>query len=215
MLLDAHFALLQRPVQQGESQAEAGIEGRSLAARRSQALTALVRLTSAAPCQELLYMQERLRVLHWARKHSKCVFYLYFKSLFGFALIFLFCSVNNTTALCQCFGLRYSETPQLVQIFTVMSISTQWDRKFQLFPSSYLPCCFVQACQLAVVTTPRDSDAQCLLGLAQLAQHDNNPNLDRSNEAITPACLSLQASIELENKTKSGEPPDQLSSDSV
>lgn len=53
---------------------------------------------------------------------------------------------------------------------------------------------------LAVVTTPRDSHDLCLLGLAQLAQYDNNPNSDRSKEAITDASLSFQASIELENK---------------
>lgn len=84
---------------------------------------------------------------------------------------------------------------------------------FYLLPAS--PGCFVQACQLAVVTTPRDSHALCLLGLAQLAQYDNNPNSDRSKEAITDACLSFQASIELENKTQSGETPEQLSSESL
>ncbi|XP_018517057.1 uncharacterized protein LOC108873376 [Lates calcarifer] len=126
VLLDAHFALLQRLIQQGERQAKAGIKRQSLVAKRCQALTALIRLTSIASCQELLDMQER-------------------------------------------------------------------------------------ACQLAVVTTPRDSHALCLLGLAQLAQYDNNPNSDRSKEAITDACLSFQASIELENKTQSGETPEQLS----
>lgn len=73
----------------------------------------------------------------------------------------------------------------------------------------------MQACQLAVVTTPRDSHALCLLGLAQLDQYDKNPNPDRSKEGITDACLSFQASIELDNKTQSGEPPEQLSSESV
>ncbi|XP_034753536.1 uncharacterized protein LOC117960084 isoform X2 [Etheostoma cragini] len=126
VLLDAQFALLHRLIEQGEHQAKVGIERQSLVAKRCQALTALIRLTSIAPCQELLDMQER-------------------------------------------------------------------------------------ACQLAVVTTPRDSHALCLLGLAQLAQYDNNPNSDRSEEAITDACLSFQASIELELKTQSGEPLKQLS----
>ncbi|XP_074503231.1 uncharacterized protein LOC141774455 isoform X1 [Sebastes fasciatus] len=126
VLLDAQFALLQRLIQQGERQARPGIERQSLVAKRCQALTALIRLTSIAPCQELLDMQER-------------------------------------------------------------------------------------ACQLAVVTTPRDSHALCLLGLAQLAQYDNNSNSDMSKEAITGACLSFQASIELEHKTQSREPPEQLS----
>lgn len=61
------------------------------------------------------------------------------------------------------------------------------------------------------MTTPRDSHALCLLGLAQLAQYDSNPNSDRSKEALSNACLSFQASIELEHKTQSGEPPKQLS----
>ncbi|XP_067466855.1 uncharacterized protein [Thunnus thynnus] len=126
VLLDAHFALLQRLIQQSECQAKTGIEKQSLVAKRCQALTALIRLTSIAPCQELLDMQEKV-------------------------------------------------------------------------------------CQLAVVITPRDSHALCLLGLAQLAQYDNNPNSDRSKVAIADACLSFQASIELENRSQSGEPPEQLS----
>ncbi|KAF3708001.1 hypothetical protein EXN66_Car001174 [Channa argus] len=125
VLLDAHFALLQRLIQQGECQAKAGIEKGCLVAKRCQALTALICLTSVASCQELLDMQER-------------------------------------------------------------------------------------ACQLAVMTTPRDSHALCLLGQAQLAQYDNDPNSEKSKEAITDACLSFQASIQLENKTQRGEPPEQL-----
>ncbi|XP_069000352.1 uncharacterized protein [Embiotoca jacksoni] len=126
VLLDAHFALLQRLIQQGERQARAGTESRSLVAKRCQALAALVRLTSVAPCQELLDMQEK-------------------------------------------------------------------------------------TCHLAVVNSPRDGHALCLLGLAQLAQYNNNPNSDRSKEAISDACLSFQASIELEDKTQIGETPEQLS----
>ncbi|KAK1905546.1 putative membrane protein [Dissostichus eleginoides] len=120
VLLDAHFALLQRLIQD-----QAGMERQSLVAKRCQALTALIRLASIAPCQELLDMQERV-------------------------------------------------------------------------------------CQLAVLTTPRDSPALCLLGRAQLAQYDNNPNSERSKEALGDACLSFQASIELEHKTLSGEPLEQL-----
>nr|XP_046256934.1 uncharacterized protein LOC124065539 [Scatophagus argus] len=126
VLLDAQFALLQRLIQQGKRQAKPGTERQSLTAKRCQALTALIRLTSIAPCQELLDMQEK-------------------------------------------------------------------------------------ACQLAVVTTPRSSHALCLLGQVQLAQYDNNPKSDRSKEAITDACLSFQASIELEHKSQSGEPIEQLS----
>ncbi|XP_074532235.1 uncharacterized protein LOC141795303 [Halichoeres trimaculatus] len=126
VLLDSHFALLQRLIQQGEGQARAGIQRQSLVAKRCQALAALIRLTSITPCQELLDMQEK-------------------------------------------------------------------------------------TCQLAVVTTPRDSHALCLLGLAQLAQYDNNPNSYRSKETLTDACLSFQASIELEDKSQCGEAPEQIS----
>ncbi|XP_041865467.1 uncharacterized protein LOC121655109 [Melanotaenia boesemani] len=125
VLLDAHFALLQKLNQQGKGHAEAGITTRSLVAKRCQALTALIRLTTITPCRELLDIQER-------------------------------------------------------------------------------------TCQLAVVTTPRDSHALCLLGLAQLAQYDNNPSSDKSRDARSDACLSFQASIELEGKLQNGEPPEQL-----
>ncbi|KAM6915890.1 uncharacterized protein FYW49_008992 [Xenentodon cancila] len=109
---------------QGEHPAHS--ERKGLVAKRCQALTALIRLTSVIPCQELLDMQER-------------------------------------------------------------------------------------TCQLAVATTPRDSHALCLLGLAQLAQYDNNPDSEKSDEARSGACLSFQASIELEEKPLSGNPPEQLS----
>ncbi|XP_037829309.1 uncharacterized protein LOC108247256 isoform X2 [Kryptolebias marmoratus] len=68
-----------------------------------------------------------------------------------------------------------------------------------------------KTCQLAVVTTPTDSHALCLLGLAQLAQYDNDPHSERSNEVLSDARLSLQASIELEGKAQGGEAPQQLS----
>lgn len=64
-----------------------------------------------------------------------------------------------------------------------------------------------------MLTNPRDSHVLCTLGLAQLAQYDNSPNSDRSNEARSDACLSFQASIELEEKPLSGDPPEQLSSE--
>ncbi|XP_032409631.1 uncharacterized protein LOC116713548 [Xiphophorus hellerii] len=67
-----------------------------------------------------------------------------------------------------------------------------------------------RTCQLAVITSPRDSRALCHLGVAQLAQYDSNPNSDRSNEVLSDACLSFQASIELEDKPQSGDPPEPL-----
>uniref|UniRef100_A0A096MHT1 Uncharacterized protein n=1 Tax=Poecilia formosa TaxID=48698 RepID=A0A096MHT1_POEFO len=54
VLLDAHFALLQRLIQQGEQQAKAAVDTQALVAKRCQALTALIRLTTISPCQELL-----------------------------------------------------------------------------------------------------------------------------------------------------------------
>ncbi|XP_076025433.1 uncharacterized protein LOC143015357 [Genypterus blacodes] len=126
VLLDAHFSLLQRLIQQSGCQAKAASERQALVAKRCQALSALIRLTSIAPCQELLDMQEKV-------------------------------------------------------------------------------------CQIAVLTTPDDSYALCLLGMAQLAQYDNNPKSDMSEVTIADACLSFQASIELEDKPQCGEPPEQLS----
>ncbi|XP_015252382.1 PREDICTED: uncharacterized protein LOC107098982, partial [Cyprinodon variegatus] len=126
VLLDAHFALLQRLIQLRERRAQAAIDQPSLVAKRCQALTALIRLTSISPCQELLDMQER-------------------------------------------------------------------------------------TCQLAVVTFPCDSHTLCQLGVAQLAQYDSNLNSERSNEVLSDARLSFQASIELEDKAQTGDPPEQLS----
>ncbi|MEQ2209630.1 hypothetical protein XENOCAPTIV_001723 [Xenoophorus captivus] len=64
VLLDAHFALLQRLIQQGEGWAKATIDRQSLVQKRCQALTALISLTAISPCQELLDMQDRVRVFH-------------------------------------------------------------------------------------------------------------------------------------------------------
>lgn len=60
VLLDARFALLQRLIQQGECQAKLGMERQSPVAERCQALAALIRLRSIAPCQELFDMQDRI-----------------------------------------------------------------------------------------------------------------------------------------------------------
>lgn len=70
VLLRAHFALLQRLIQRGEHQTKAGINRQILVAQRCQVLTALIRLTSVSPCQELLDMQERVRVSCRAGKQS-------------------------------------------------------------------------------------------------------------------------------------------------
>ncbi|CAB1427424.1 unnamed protein product [Pleuronectes platessa] len=117
VLLDAHFALLQRLDQQGGGQA--------MVVKRCRALTDLIGLSSIPPCQELLDLQEK-------------------------------------------------------------------------------------TCRLAAVTSPRDGHALCLLGLAQLAQYDNSPDSEKSQEVLAEACLSFQASIELEDQTQGGPPPEQL-----
>lgn len=170
VLLEAHFALLQRLIQQGGSQNRPGEQMRSLVAKRSQALVALIRLTSIAPCQELLDMQEKV-----GRSRN---------------------------------GYRN------VQFIKNLCLRTNLD-KDGIVLTGCLLCCCVQACQLAVMTNPRDSHALCLLGLAQLAQYDSNPDSDGSKEAMSDASLSFQASIETENKTQSGEPPEQLTSEFV
>lgn len=65
------------------------------------------------------------------------------------------------------------------------------------------------------MTSPRDSHALSLLGLAQLAQYDNNPDMEGSLDFLSDGCLSFQSSIELENQPQSGEPPQHLTSESV
>ena len=82
VLLDAQFALLQRLIQQGERQARPGTERQSLVAKRCQALTALIRLCSVAPCQELTDMQERVR-----GNRENALFFLVFVGFWGLSVI--------------------------------------------------------------------------------------------------------------------------------
>ncbi|XP_062319617.1 uncharacterized protein LOC134022259 [Osmerus eperlanus] len=67
-----------------------------------------------------------------------------------------------------------------------------------------------KVCQVAVVTTPRDGHALYLLGLAQLAHFDNDPESERSKADLADACLSFQAILELEDKPQGGDPPAEL-----
>ncbi|KAG7462877.1 hypothetical protein MATL_G00189370 [Megalops atlanticus] len=67
-----------------------------------------------------------------------------------------------------------------------------------------------KVCQVGVVTTPRCSQALCLLGLAQLAQYDNDPQSERGQTALADCRLSFQASIEVEGTPKFGVAPDLL-----
>ncbi|KAI1894670.1 hypothetical protein AGOR_G00118150 [Albula goreensis] len=69
-----------------------------------------------------------------------------------------------------------------------------------------------KVCQVGVVAMPCSSQALYLLGLAQLALHDDDPNSERGRTALSDACLSFRASIELEGKPQSGMAPDKLTS---
>ncbi|XP_015218375.2 uncharacterized protein [Lepisosteus oculatus] len=67
-----------------------------------------------------------------------------------------------------------------------------------------------KVCQLGVLATPCSSHALYLLGLAQLAQYDSDPDSEQGQRAISDARLSFQASINLENMPDSGPPPEKL-----
>lgn len=69
-----------------------------------------------------------------------------------------------------------------------------------------------QVCQMGVVTVPRSSHALCLLGVTQLAQYDTEPESERGKEALADACLSFQASMELEGSSQTGDAPEKLTS---
>ncbi|XP_032882226.1 uncharacterized protein LOC116976443 [Amblyraja radiata] len=65
-------------------------------------------------------------------------------------------------------------------------------------------------CQLRVEKTPCDSNALYMLGLAQIVDFDNETTPAKAKILIEEACLSFRASISLENKPMSGEPPMEL-----
>ncbi|XP_066552667.1 uncharacterized protein LOC136718819 [Amia ocellicauda] len=69
-----------------------------------------------------------------------------------------------------------------------------------------------KVCQLGVRATPCSSHALYLLGAAQLAQYDNNPDSKDSPRVLGEARLSFRASIDLEDMPDSGPPPTQLAS---
>lgn len=78
-----------------------------------------------------------------------------------------------------------------------------------------LLCCYllavpIQVCQIGVVTTPGSSQALCLLGIAQLAQHDDSPASERGQTALADARLSFRASVALEGTPVYGAAPEQL-----
>ncbi|XP_062375921.1 uncharacterized protein LOC134064127 [Sardina pilchardus] len=67
-----------------------------------------------------------------------------------------------------------------------------------------------KVCQVGVVTVPRNSHALCQLGVTQLAQYDSEPESEQAQEALKDACLSFQASIELEGSPQTGDAPEKL-----
>ncbi|XP_029449455.1 uncharacterized protein LOC115087006 isoform X2 [Rhinatrema bivittatum] len=61
-----------------------------------------------------------------------------------------------------------------------------------------------KVCQLGVLASPCNSTALYLLGLAQLAQYDNNPQSENALCALQDARISFNASISLENMPTKG-----------
>ncbi|XP_060687156.1 uncharacterized protein LOC132819601 [Hemiscyllium ocellatum] len=64
-------------------------------------------------------------------------------------------------------------------------------------------------CQLRVETTPCNSNALYMLGLAFMAEYDSEPTKDKK-VLLEDACLCFRASITLENKPVVGTPPVEL-----
>ncbi|XP_078503186.1 uncharacterized protein LOC144761836 isoform X1 [Lissotriton helveticus] len=65
-----------------------------------------------------------------------------------------------------------------------------------------------KVCQLGVIASPCSSNALYLLGLAQLAQYDNNS--ENAQQSLTDAKLSFSASISLENMPVKGPPKQEI-----
>ncbi|XP_067845587.1 uncharacterized protein [Heptranchias perlo] len=66
-------------------------------------------------------------------------------------------------------------------------------------------------CQLRVEISPCSSNALYMLGLAQMADYDNETSADTAKQMIEDARFSFQASINMENKPIFGPPPIELS----
>ncbi|KAJ1156063.1 hypothetical protein NDU88_008788 [Pleurodeles waltl] len=65
-----------------------------------------------------------------------------------------------------------------------------------------------KVCQLGVIASPCSSNALYLLGLAQLAQYDNNS--ENAQQSLMDAKLSFSASISLENMPINGPPKQEI-----
>ncbi|XP_069787865.1 uncharacterized protein [Narcine bancroftii] len=64
--------------------------------------------------------------------------------------------------------------------------------------------------QLRVEISPCDSNALYMLGLAQIVEYDNESSPEKAKQLIEEACLSFKASISMEDKPISGNPPVEL-----
>ncbi|KAE8600985.1 hypothetical protein XENTR_v10013489 [Xenopus tropicalis] len=69
-----------------------------------------------------------------------------------------------------------------------------------------------KVCQIGAITSPCSSPSLYLLGVAQLAQYDNNPSSAEGQLSLQDAILSFKASIHLENMPTKGPPPAELTS---
>nr|XP_014349464.1 PREDICTED: uncharacterized protein LOC106705203 isoform X2 [Latimeria chalumnae] len=67
-----------------------------------------------------------------------------------------------------------------------------------------------KVCQLGVITAPCNSHALYLLGMAQLAQYDNDPSSESAWCSLEYARLSFQTSISLEQKPAVGPPKKEI-----
>ncbi|KAM4770936.1 uncharacterized protein WCC33_002715 [Rhinophrynus dorsalis] len=67
-----------------------------------------------------------------------------------------------------------------------------------------------KVCQLGVISSPCNSYSLYLLGVAQLAQYDNQPSAREAQLAIQDSKLSFEASINLESKPTKGPPTAEL-----
>ncbi|XP_068088417.1 uncharacterized protein [Hyperolius riggenbachi] len=64
-----------------------------------------------------------------------------------------------------------------------------------------------KVCQLGVISSPCNSSALYLLGVAQLAQYDDRSSSEEAEQVLEDAKRSFQASISLENLPNRGPPP--------
>ena len=74
---------------------------------------------------------------------------------------------------------------------------------------------FLQTCQKLVQIAPCDSLALQMLGNAQLAQYENDPDTDSGKQFLVDAKKSFLTSIQMEGKPNVGDPPFDLTGESL